>query len=388
MELSELLLLYLDLAIYQSKNMKKKVIKPKWAPENSSDEFASQVLMGNSTLLKKTESKNSIKSKTINIDELYDGIINDNRTILAKAITLIESNSPQHIDKAQNLLKRILPLSGNSIRIGITGSPGVGKSTLIESLGNYLCELGYKVAVLAIDPSSSRSKGSILGDKTRMETLSRQKNAFIRPSASGGTLGGVASKTREAMLVCEASGFNIILIETVGVGQSEITVRSMVDFYMLMILPEGGDELQGIKKGVVELADLLIINKADGTNLNKAKITQKAYSDALHYILPATEKWSSKSILCSAINQEGIVEIWDTIQEFETFSRKSGILQKRRNRQLLKWVYSLIEEKILNDFYQNENIKKLKPEIEQSVLEGTMTPTLAVNKLLSLINKT
>ena len=366
--------------------MEKKVKKPEWAPENSGEEFASQVLSGQSETPVLSNTINSQKIKKINIDDLYKGIIEDNRAVLAKAITLIESNSPAHIEKAQQLLKKILPFTGKSIRIGITGSPGVGKSTLIESLGNYLCDNGNKVAVLAIDPSSSKSKGSILGDKTRMETLSRQKNAFIRPSATGGTLGGVASKTREALLLCEAAGFNIIIIETVGVGQNEIAVRSMVDFYLLMILPEGGDELQGIKKGVVELADLLVINKADGTNINRAKITQKAYSDAIHYILPATENWTTKTLLCSAINNEGIVDIWDTIQEFEKNTVKTGVFQKRRNEQLLKWVYSLIEEKILNDFYQNENVKKIKPEIEKKVLKGSITPTLAVNQLLSLIN--
>ncbi|MFH1050112.1 MAG: methylmalonyl Co-A mutase-associated GTPase MeaB [bacterium] len=360
--------------------MKKK--KPEWAPENSGDEFATQVLPGvNGSRLSGKNQKTSVKSN-LTIKDFIRGILKDNRSILARAITLIESNSSEHINNAQDILKELLPKTGKSIRIGITGSPGVGKSTFIESFGNYLCESGHKVAVLAIDPSSSRSKGSILGDKTRMENLSRQKNAFIRPSPSGGTLGGVTRKTRETILLCEAAGFDVILVETIGVGQSEITVRSMVDFFMLLLLPEAGDELQGIKKGVVEMADMLVINKADGGNLQRAKITQHAYSDALHYLQPATEGWTTNAILCSAINDEGIDSIWKNILDFTKLTKDSGQFHKRRNEQLLEWVYTMVEENLLSRFYQNPIIIKSKSGIDRKVLNGEITPVNAVNILL------
>lgn len=363
--------------------MKKK--KPEWAPENSGNEFATQVLPG----LKNNISigKNSVATSKLNLTtkDFVKGVINDDRSILARAITLTESNSTQHISQAQEILKEILPKTGKSIRIGITGSPGVGKSTFIESFGNYLCENGHKVAVLAIDPSSTRSKGSILGDKTRMEKLSRQKNAFIRPSPSGGTLGGVTRKTRETILLCEAAGFDVILVETIGVGQSEITVRSMVDFFMLLLLPGAGDELQGIKKGVVEMADMLVINKADGNNRQRAEITQHAYSDALHYLQPATDGWTTGTFLCSAINDEGIESIWKNILDFSKLTKKSGLFFQRRNEQLLQWVYTMVEENLLSRFYQNPNIIKAKESIDKKVLSGELTPVNAMNLLLEKV---
>lgn len=371
--------------------MKKK--KPEWAPENSGDEFASQVLPGVGSVDRvrrvdrvgngpKSTTKHKLTSK-----EFVKGILKDDRSILARAITLTESNSTSHINQAQEILKELLPKTGKSIRIGITGSPGVGKSTFIESFGNYLCEMGHKVAVLAIDPSSTRSKGSILGDKTRMEKLSGQKNAFIRPSPSGGTLGGVTRKTRETILLCEAAGFDVILVETIGVGQSEITVRSMVDFFLLLLLPGSGDELQGIKKGVVEMADMLVINKADGSNRHRAEVTQHAYSDALHYLQPATEGWTTGSFLCSAVNDEGIDEIWKNILDFAKLTKDSGLFYKRRNEQLLEWVYNMVEENLLSRFYQNPNIIKSKDSINKKVLSGEMTPVNAVNLLLEKVGK-
>jgi LAO/AO transport system kinase len=356
--------------------------KPEWAPENSGDEFATQVLPGLKNDISGRQNTVSLSKQKLTTKEYVKGILKDDRSILARAITLTESNAPAHIAQAQEILKELLPKTGKSIRIGITGSPGVGKSTFIESFGNYLCENGHKVAVLAIDPSSTRSKGSILGDKTRMEKLSRQKNAFIRPSPSGGTLGGVTRKTRETILLCEAAGFDVILVETIGVGQSEITVRTMVDFFMLLLLPGAGDELQGIKKGVVEMADMLVINKADGNNRQRAEITQHAYSDALHYLQPATDGWTTGAFLCSAINDEGIDEIWKNISDFTELTKGSGLFYKRRNEQLLEWVYTMVEENLLSRFYQNPKIIASKETIDKKVLNGELTPVNAVKLLL------
>lgn len=320
--------------------------------------------------------------KKIQVKDYIDAILSGDRIILAKAITLIESNSENHREDAQSILQGILPHSGNSIRIGITGSPGAGKSTLIDSLGNTLCDSGHKVAVLAIDPSSSISKGSILGDKTRMERLSRHERSFIRPSPSGGTLGGVARKTRETILLCEAAGFDTILIETIGVGQSETAVRSMVDFFLLMILPGGGDELQGIKKGTVEMADAVIINKADGENLNLADITRQSYENALHYLYPPVEGWKVPVLKTSAINDQGVNEVWSLIISFVDFCQKSDLINIRRKLQLRNWVFSMVEDEIMDRFYNNSSIKQLIPEIERDLLNAKITPLLAAQKLL------
>jgi GTPase len=321
------------------------------------------------------------------ISKIAKGVLKSDRTLLARAITLVESNSPEHMDSAQELLKMLHQHSGNSIRIGITGSPGVGKSTFIEAFGTYLCDQGKKVAVLAIDPSSTLSHGSILGDKTRMEELSRNPNAFIRPSASGGTLGGVARKTRESILLCESAGYDVILVETVGVGQSETTVRSMVDFFMLLILPGGGDELQGIKKGSVELADALVINKADGNNETLAQITKRSYENALHMLMQATEGWQSRVFTTSAYENIGIDKVWESIRDFESATRNSGIFDKRRRKQILEWVYFMLEENILNSFYSSNDVKNAIPTIEKEVLDGSLTPANAVKILMKLENR-
>lgn len=312
-----------------------------------------------------------------------EGILNGNRAILAKSITLAESNSDKHINTAQEVLNSILPNTGKSIRIGITGTPGVGKSTLIESLGTHLCNHGYKVAVLAVDPSSSLSKGSILGDKTRMEELARNENAFIRPSPSGTNLGGVARKTRESMLMCEAAGFDVILIETVGVGQSEVTVRSMCDFYLLMLLPGSGDELQGIKKGSVELADAIVINKAEGTQLNFAKLTKRSYENALHLLQNPTDGWQSKVFMSSAINNEGIIEIWDTIQLFEEITKRNGYFYKRRSNQLIEWMDKLLDDEIKKLFFKNKKTNALYEKLKNDVLNNNTTPLTAVRSIIS-----
>ena len=336
---------------------------------------------------------NSTSNKTqLKINEFVEGVLSGNRTILARAITLIESNSEKHTAKAQQLLQKLIShsVSGSSkksegtIRIGITGAPGAGKSTFIDTFGTYLCELGHKVAVLAVDPSSSLSKGSILGDKTRMENLSRHPNAFIRPSPSGGTLGGVEKKTRESVILCETAGFDIIIIETIGVGQSEIAVRSMVDFFLLLLLPGGGDELQGIKKGSVELADAIVVNKADGDNLRLAESTKKAYEMGVHYLQPATEGWFTRLLTVSSINNAGIEDVWKVIEEFTSQTKTSGIFQTRRNSQLLDWTHSMLNEHLKSIFYGNDKIKKILPSIEKSVLSNELTPVNAVKELLGI----
>lgn len=247
--------------------------------------------------------------------------------ILAKAITLIESNAPKDFDKAQRVLQALLPRTGHSLRIGITGVPGAGKSTFIEAFGQLLCQQGYKVAVLAVDPTSSITGGSILGDKTRMQKLSREPNCFIRPSPSGGTLGGVARKSRETMMLCEAAGCDVILVETVGVGQSETTVRSMVDFFMLVVLTGAGDDLQGIKKGIMELADAIVVNKADGDNLERAKVTQGEYERMVEFIRPATEGWKTHAYRCSALQKTGLLELWAVMREFEKVTKNPAPLK-------------------------------------------------------------
>ena len=319
-----------------------------------------------------------------NITDYYKGVVARDRAILGKTLTLIESNSDHKFSLAQDILKSLIPLTSKSVRIGITGSPGVGKSTFIESFGMMLCDNGYRVAVLAIDPSSSISRGSILGDKTRMDQLSRHPNAFIRPSPSGGTLGGVTRKTRESVLVCEAAGFDIILIETVGVGQSETTVRSMVDFFMLLIQPGAGDELQGIKKGIVELSDLIVVNKADGDYVHHANSTASLYRQAIHYLSSPTPGWTPEVKTCSSIVGSGILEIWNSIEKFISSTKSNGFFDEQRKNQLLDWVRSMTEDTLIQEFNNNPKVKKEIPVIYNQVLDGTITPSNAVAHLLSL----
>ncbi|WP_043932846.1 methylmalonyl Co-A mutase-associated GTPase MeaB [Bacillus sp. EB01] len=304
------------------------------------------------------------------------------RSALARGITLIESNASHHFKDAQTLLQKLLPFTGHSIRIGITGVPGAGKSTFIEAFGLYLCEMGHKVAVLAVDPSSSVTGGSILGDKTRMEQLSRHPSAFIRPSPSAGRLGGVHRKTRESMLLCEASGYDVILVETVGVGQSEVSVREMVDFFLLLTLTGAGDELQGMKKGIMELADAIIVNKADGENQSLAEKTAHEYRKILHFLQPATVGWETKALACSAITKKGIPEIWDTIVEFAKIGEKSGTWDDRRRKQLQDWFHNVISDQLHYSFYQNDKVKSMLPPIEKEILEGGITPARAAEILL------
>jgi LAO/AO transport system kinase len=363
---------------------KDKSYKPDWVPDNAGSAFATKVVKGIDMDDVVKKQKTGKKRQHLEINDYVKGVLENDRTILARTITLIESNSPAHNDTAQKVLKEILPRTGNSLRIGITGFPGAGKSSLIETLGLYLINRGHKVAVLAIDPSSTVTKGSILGDKTRMEKLSREKNCFIRPSPSSGTLGGVARKTRETMLVCEAAGYNTILVETVGVGQSETTVRSMVDFFLLIMIAGGGDELQGIKKGVIELADALLINKADGDNKPRALLAKSDFSMALHYIQPATKGWHTEAHTCSALTGEGVLEFWETVEKFQELTKSSSVFYERRKNQALEWMNKMIEENILSDFRNNDNITKEFKSINKKVLNGEILPTEGAEHLLSL----
>jgi len=315
-----------------------------------------------------------------------EGVREQNRRILSKTITLIESSRPDHQELARKIVDQLLPHTGKAVRLGITGVPGVGKSTFIESLGMLLVEKGHRVAVLAVDPSSSRSGGSVMADKTRMERLAVEENAFIRPSPSGGTLGGVARKTRETMLVCEAADFDVIIVETVGVGQSETTVASMVDFFLVLMLSGAGDELQGIKRGVLELADAIAITKADGDNIEKAKKAAKIYETALHMLQPASPSWDPPVLTCSALEMNGIVEIWQTVINYHKQSAASGELKQKRQKQALAWLWSLIDDGLRKRFDTNPEIKKRLDRITRAVEKGETSPTLAADKLLFFLD--
>nr|WP_240689124.1 methylmalonyl Co-A mutase-associated GTPase MeaB [Ammoniphilus sp. YIM 78166] len=322
------------------------------------------------------------RRRRLTTEEYVQGVIAQNRTVLAQTITLVESNASLHRDQAQEVLTKLLPHTGNSIRIGITGVPGAGKSTFIESFGTYLCSQGHRVAVLAVDPSSSVTRGSILGDKTRMEQLSRNPHAFVRPSPAGTTLGGVARKTRETMLVCEAAGFDVILVETVGVGQSEITVRSMVDFFLLLQITGAGDELQGMKKGVMELADAILINKADGDNRQRALNAQVEFNRILHFLKPATEGWETKAYICSALTGEGIQEVWSLIDSFRQTTVAGGGFGLRRQRQSLAWMHTMIQDYLQSSFFNDKNVKEVLPIMEQAVSLGQISVSQAVDQLI------
>ncbi len=316
------------------------------------------------------------------LQEYVKGVLSHDRLLLARTITLIESTLPAHQKLARGIVNQLLPETGKAIRIGITGVPGAGKSTYIESFGTMLTEMGHKVAVLAIDPSSTRSGGSILGDKTRMEKLAVNSNAFIRPSPSGGTLGGVGRKTRETMLVCEAAGYDVVIIETVGVGQSETTVASMVDFFLVLMIAGAGDELQGIKKGVLEVADAIVINKADGNNIMGAEMAQKEYQAALHMLMPVSPNWSPPVLTCSSTENKGIKEIWQTILEHKEKLTNAGEMAARRKEQDLDWMSFLMDEGLRQWFYNNPHVVKLLPLLQQDVAEGRISSGVAADKLL------
>lgn len=324
------------------------------------------------------------RKKIPSVDDLVKGITSGNITALSRGITLIESTNQNHTQKANAIVTACLPFANNSIRIGITGVPGVGKSTFIEALGGYLTKQNKKIAVLAVDPSSTLSKGSILGDKTRMEDLVKDQNAFIRPSPSGDSLGGVARKTRETIILCEAAGFDTILIETVGVGQSETAVHSMVDFFLLLKLAGAGDELQGIKRGIIEMADAIVINKADGENMKAAKSAKLEFNRALHLYPEKASGWSPKTALCSALHNEGISEVWDMITEYIKSTKVNHYFESHRNEQNKFWLLQTIEDRLKSNFYNRTDIKtELKLQIAL-VEAGKTTPFNAAEYLLGL----
>jgi LAO/AO transport system kinase len=322
------------------------------------------------------------RKKKYSADEFVSGILAGNRTILSQAITLVESSLPEHYETAQTIIEKCLPFGSKSIRIGITGVPGAGKSTFIETFGLYITGTGRKLAVLTIDPSSEQTKGSILGDKTRMEQLSVHPQAFIRPSPTTGALGGVARKTRETIILCEAAGFDTIIVETVGVGQSETSVHSMVDFFLLLMLAGAGDELQGIKRGIMEMADMIAITKADGANKLLAENARISYQNALHLFPKKASLWVPRVQTCSAREDTGISEIWDMIMDYYKFTKNSGYFETFRKEQAIIRMHNTILEYLNNSFYNHEEVKALMPEIEHQLQEGTITSYKAALKML------
>ncbi|WP_298421683.1 methylmalonyl Co-A mutase-associated GTPase MeaB [uncultured Kordia sp.] len=326
------------------------------------------------------------RRKQPSVDELVVGILNHDKVALSRAITLIESKNTKHLAKATEIIEKCLPHANNSIRIGITGVPGVGKSTFIEAFGKYLTGIGKKVAVLAVDPSSSISSGSILGDKTRMEDLVKDENAFIRPSASGDSLGGVARKTRETIILCEACGFDTIVIETVGVGQSETAVHSMVDFFLLLKLAGAGDELQGIKRGIIEMADAIVINKADGDNVKRAQMARTEFKRALHLYPQKASEWLPKVVTASALKQQGIDDVWQMIEDFQQSTKANDYFENHRKQQNRFWLLQTIEERLKHNFYNNENVKNVLDNYLNATENSTISPFNAAQQLLKLLN--
>ncbi len=322
------------------------------------------------------------KRKSYTVSEYVEGILKSNISILSQAVTLVESSIPEHQAIAQEVIEKCIPYSGNSVRIGITGVPGAGKSTSIDTFGMHMIAKNYKLAVLAIDPSSEITKGSILGDKTRMERLAVAQNAFIRPSPSAGSLGGVARKTRETVILCEAAGFDRILIETVGVGQSETAVHSMVDFFLLIQLAGTGDELQGIKRGIMEMADGIVINKADGNNIDKAKLAQSQFINALHLFPPTDSGWQPKVLTYSGYYETGITEILDMIDEYIAFVKKNRYFDYKRNNQSKYWMYETINDRLKSHFYNNTDIQKELIICEKEVLDSKISSFAAASRVL------
>ena len=330
---------------------------------------------------------NQKMSKRLTLEEYRNGILAGNRAILSQSITLIESTLDSDSELASQLVQEILPATGKSIRVGITGVPGVGKSTFIESFGKLLLDKGHQVAVLAVDPSSQKTKGSILGDKTRMENLASDKRAYIRPSPTGTTLGGVSAKTREAMLLCEAAGFDVILIETVGVGQSETAVKGMVDFFLLLMLAGAGDELQGIKKGIMEMADGLFINKAEDDNLVEAKKAKSNYSNALHLFPLGENGWSPKVLLGSSLEGSGLTEVWEMILAFEAITLERGFWQKNRENQRLSWLNEYVQDYLGKAFLGHAGVKELLKNSKTGIISGELSPIILAKRLTQLFLK-
>jgi LAO/AO transport system kinase len=359
--------------------------RPDWVPEDCASDsgFATWVMQGVRPSGASVAAPPARRRATLSTEDYVRGVLGRDASIIGRAITLVESNAPAHQRQAQEVLAKLLPHTGLARRIGLTGIPGAGKSTFIEALGLQLAEQGHRVAVLAIDPSSAVTGGSILGDKVRMEKLCRHANAFIRPSPSGGSLGGVTRKTREAILVCEAAGYDVVLVETVGVGQNEVAVRAMVDAFVVLLIAGAGDEMQGIKKGVIELADLLVINKADGDNLPRSKAALAEMKRVLHYLRHATEGWQTTVQLASARTGDGVADVWTTLGQYFTTGERTGSTARRRREQAVAWMHALVEESLRTGFYGAELVKVRRPEIERDVAEGKLAPLAGALALLA-----
>ncbi len=327
-----------------------------------------------------------IPKKRLSLDQYFNGVKSGDKIILSQAITLTESSLTSDRKLADELMAKLLPRTGNSMRIGITGVPGVGKSTFIETLGKHITSQGFKLAVLAVDPTSKKTKGSILGDKTRMESLANNPDAFIRPTPTKESLGGVSANTREAVLLCEAAGYNIIFIETVGVGQSEVMVKEMVDFFLLLMLAGAGDELQGIKKGIVEMADAIVITKADGDNIKRTQQAQSQFQSALHLFIPNSPEWIPKVLTCSSLNDEGLTEIWKLVGEYQQTMKKTGYFEDNRKLQKVNWMHHEIKSRLESNFYDHPLTAKNLASIEKKVISGEISTSQAAQKLLSAFN--
>ena len=359
-------------------------------PENNEEYRGLQVNDGvaQPSIINPYLQRSRFRRQELSVDDMVKGILEGNVTILSQAVTLVESVNPQHQKKAQEVIEKCLPYSGKSVRIGISGVPGAGKSTSIDEFGIHVLDrFGGKLAVLAIDPSSERSKGSILGDKTRMEKLSVRQDAFIRPSPTAGSLGGVARKTRETIVLCEAAGYDKIFVETVGVGQSETACHSMVDFFLLIQLAGTGDDLQGIKRGIMEICDGIVINKCDGDNVDKCHMAARNFSNALHFFPKSESGWQPKVLCYSGFYGLGIKEVWDMIYEYFDFVQTNGYFSHRRNEQAKYWMYESINEHLRNSFYNNPVIEQKLIEAERSVLAGEKTSFVAANELLKIYNQ-
>lgn len=317
-------------------------------------------------------------------EALATGVASGDRAMLARAITLVESRKAEHQARAQEVLQRLIPKTGKAIRLGITGVPGVGKSTTIDQLGMNLIDAGHKVAVLAVDPTSKRTGGSILGDKTRMSRLAIEANAFIRPSPTSGTLGGVTRKTRETMALVEAAGFDVVIIETVGVGQSEVAVADMVDFFLVLLLAGGGDDLQGIKKGVIEIADMIAINKADGDNISRAERAASEYRGALQILTPADAAWSPPVITISGATNKGLDDLWQKVMANRELMQATGAFEKRRQNQAVQWMHDMLEDRVMQTIMAHPAVAMAMPQVEERVRAGTLLPSRAVDDILKL----
>ena len=331
-----------------------------------------------------THHSRSSAPSALSVPEYVDGICAQDRAVLSRAITLVESTRADHQETARAILDRCLPHTGDSIRVAVTGVPGVGKSTFIETLGQHLVEEGHRLAILTVDPTSERSRGSILGDKTRMGALAGRDDVYIRPSPTAGTLGGVARKTRETILLCEAAGFDTVFVETVGVGQSEVKVHSMVDVFLLLALAGAGDELQGIKRGIMEMADIIAINKADGENRTAAENARAEYESALRLLADTESGWEPPVRTCSALEDEGIQGVWDAVERYRAYTQESGFFDEQRRRQARHWMYQTIEDRLQADFFGNEAVQAAREEVEEKVLDGELSSFAAAQRLLSL----